>query len=390
MKLWPFKRGETRDAGNDSTWERMLGISPTASGQHVDAKVAEGISAVFGCVQALSESTACLPLHVYARTDSGNRDRADDHALSRVLREPNPHQSGMAFRESMTAAVLLHGNAYARKEINGAGELAALYPIHPRNVSVVRLASGRYAFDVSDDDGKQQRLLDDEVFHLRDRSEPGSIMGKSRIAVARETLGLGMALREHGAATFKNAARPSGVLETDLKLTTEQAKDLREVLARYEGSVHSGKTMIFSHGLKWRALSMNLEDAQYIAANQFNVEEVCRIFRVPPTIVSDLRHGNYSNTAELGSQFVRYSLARWIAMWESEISRSLLGPIARRRYFAEHSVEGLLRGNPEARAAYYQTMISAGVMTADECRKLENLPPLNGDNGNASEKSLAS
>ena len=372
MNLWPFKRAETRDA--DPSWAAVANQS--AAGSYVDTKAAESISAVFGCVQALSESTACLPLHVYARKDDGDRQRAEDHPLARVLREPNPYQSGMAFRESMTAAVLLHGNAYARKEINGAGELLALHPINPRNVAVVRLASGRHAFDVTDDDGKQQRLLDDEVFHLRDRCEPGSIVGKSRITVARETLGLSLALRQHGASTFRNSARPSGVLETDMKLSTEQSRELRNLLAQYQGGENSGKTMVFGNGLKWKALSMNLEDAQWIAAQQFSVEEVCRIFRVPPTIVSDLRHGNYSNTAELGSQFVRYSLARWIAMWETEIGRSLLGPIARRRYFAEHSVEGLLRGNPEARADFYQKAIAAGWMTVNEVRKLENLSPL--------------
>ena len=119
-----FKRGETRDAGNDPSWNALInGGAVSASGQFVDTKAAEGISAVFGCVQALSESTACLPLHVYARSEDGNRERADDLPLARVLREPNDYQSGLAFRESMTAAVLLHGNAYARIVTNGSGEL---------------------------------------------------------------------------------------------------------------------------------------------------------------------------------------------------------------------------------------------------------------------------
>lgn len=377
MKLWPFKRAERR--AEDPSWNALAGMQLSATGQVVDAKTAESISAVFACVQALSESTACLPLHVYERTGDGERQRIDDYPLARVLRSPNPYQSGMAFRESMTAAVLMWGNAYARKEINGAGELVGLYPIHPRNVSVVRLASGRHAFDVTDDDGKRQRLLDDEVFHLADRSEPGSIVGKSRIAVARETLGLGLSLREHGSAVFKHGARPSGVLESDKDVQEAQAVELKQALERFEGAYNAGRVMVLTHGLKFKPLSMNLEDAQWIAAQQFGVEEISRIFRVPPTMIGDLRHGNYSNTVELGSQFVRYSLARWIALWEAEIVRSLLGPIARRRYFAEHAVEGLLRGNPEARADFYQKAISAGWMTVNEVRKLENLPALSVD-----------
>ncbi len=370
-----FKRSEDKPA--DPSWAALVNQSAvSSSGQFVDAKSAEGISAVFGCVQALSESTACLPLHVYARTEDGERQRAVDHPLSRVLREPNNNQTGLAFRESLTASVLLHGNGYARKEFNRSGELAALHPMNPQGVTVVKLDSGRHRYDYTDDGGKVVRLLQDEVFHLRDRTEPGSIIGKSRIAIARETLGLSLALRAHGAATFRNGTRLSGILETDRALSVEQQDALRAGWLNYAGSSSSGKTFIAPHGISYKELSMTLEDALWVSASQWSTEEVCRIFRVPPTLVADLRHGNYSNTVELGQQFVRYSLARWISIWESEIARSLLGPIERGRYYVEHSVEGLLRGNPEARADFYGKAIKDGWMTVDEVRKLENLPKL--------------
>lgn len=376
MKLWPFKRAEKRDA--EPSWSALVNPGAvSASGPFVDAKAAEGISAVFGCVQALSESTACLPLHVYQRTDNGERIRADDHPLAKVLRAPNPHQSGLSFRESMTASVLLHGNAYARIETNGAGELVGLHPLHPRNVTILKLPSGRYAYDTTDDTGKLTRLLEEEVFHLRDRSEPGNIVGKSRIAIARDTLGLGLSLREHGAATFRNGTRLSGVLQTPNVLDAASAERIgTSWKSQFAGSGNIGKTAILENGLTYQQMAMSLEDAQWIAAQQFTSEEVCRIFRVPPTMVGDLRFGSYQNTAELGSQFVRYSLARWIAMWETEINRALLGPLARRRYLAEHSVEGLLRGNPEARADFYGKAIKDGWMTVDEVRRLESLPAL--------------
>lgn len=131
--------------------------------------------------------------------------------------------------------------------------------------------------------------------------------------------------------------------------------------------------------IDYKPLSPNMEDLQWIAAQKMAVEDVARIFRVPPTLIQDLSHGTYTNVIELGSQFVRYSLARWIAMWESEIQRQLLGPIARKRYHAEHSVEGLLRGNPEARADFYGKAIKDGWMTVDEVRRLENLPPATRD-----------
>lgn len=365
-----FKR-ETRTV--DSSWQALAEKSAvSSSGQTVDVKSAEGISAVFGCVQALSESTACLPLHVYVRTKDGERERADDHSIARVLREPNDNQTGLAFRESLTASVLLHGNGYAQKEFNGAGELIALHPMNPRGVSIVKLGNGRHRYDYSDNDGNVVRLLQDEVFHLRDRTEPGSIVGKSRITVARETLGLSLAVREHGASSFRNGTRLSGILESERQLTVEQFNQLRDGWRSYTGTDSVGKTFIAPQGIKYKELSMTLEDALWVSASQWSTEEVCRIFRVPPTLVADLRHGNYSNTVELGQQFVRYSLARWINMWEAEIARSLLG----RNYYAEHSVEGLLRGNPEARADFYGKAIKDGWMTVAEVRKLENLPKL--------------
>lgn len=375
MKLWPFKR-ETRDAGNDPSWAAMMGLQATASGQHVDTRSAEGISAVFACVQALSESTACLPLHVFQRGEDGERQRAEDHALARVLRDPNPYQTGMEFRESLTASVLLEGNGYARIERNGSGEVSALYPLEARAVSVVMLPSGSLAYDWNDVSGKRVRLLQDEVFHLRDRAAAGSYVGKSRIAIARETLGAGLAMRDHGATTFRNGARPAGFLEVDRPFSSTQLLDAVDAINRRAGSLVAGKFLTLPHGMTFKGASLNMEDLQWIEAQQFNVAEVCRIFRVPPILVQELTHATFTNVQELGLQFVRYSLQRWITMWEQGINRALLGPIARRRYYAEHSVDGLLRGQSEARATFYQTMIAAGVMTVDECRKLENLSPL--------------
>lgn len=384
---WPWQKIETR-AEPDPSWAALSPLIPagTSTGQYVDAKAAEGIAAVFACVQALSESTATLPLHVFERRADGDRERADDHPLARVLREPNGYQSGLTFRESMTASVLLHGNAFARIETDAAGELVALHPLDPRSVAVVKLANNRHAFDYTDDSGQVRRLLQEECFHLKDRTEPGGIMGRSRITIARETLGLGLALRDHGARTFANAARLSGVLQSPNVLTDDSIKRLADSWnQQYSGTANAGKTAVLENGLTFEKLSMSLEDAQWIAATQFTTEEVCRIYRVPPTMVADLRFGSYQNTAELGSQFVRYSLARWIAMWETEVSRSLLGPIARRRYHAEHAVEGLLRGNPEARADFYAKAVASGWMTINEVRKLENLPTIEGiDDADAS------
>ncbi|MDH5824323.1 phage portal protein [Luteimonas sp. RD2P54] len=377
MNIWNMLRGHTEQRAADPSWDALAnGGNNTTAGAYVDAKSAESISTVYACVQALSESTACLPLHTYRRTDEGYRERADGHWLSRLLERPNEQQTGMEFRESQTAAVLLWGNAYARKEFNGAGEVVSLQPLHPQRVSIVRLDSGRHRYDYTDDNGQLVRLLQDEVLHLRDRTDPGSIVGKSRIAIARETLGLSLSLRAHGAGVFGRGARPASIItnEGQRDLTTEQLASMHSRLTQYASPANAGKTLILPRNMKWQTVGLSNEDAEWIGAMNFSVTEICRLFRVPPILVQTLEQASYNNVNELGQQFVRFSLQRWLTMWEEGISRALLGPIARQRYYAEHAVDGLLRAQPKERSEFYKSGIDAGWLDVEEVRRLENLP----------------
>lgn len=378
MKILDMLRGRTERRAEDPSWSALAnGGNNTVAGAYVDSRSAESISTVFACVQALSESTACLPLHTYRRNDDGSRERADNHWLSRVLERPNDYQTGMEFRESQTATVLLWGNAYARKEFNGAGEVTALHPLHPGRMSIVKLDSGRYRYDYTDDKGHPVRLLADEVLHLRDRTDPATIVGKSRVTIARESLGLALSLRTHGAASFGRGARPASVLYNDGKsdLTTEQMTAIRGVMENYSTPANAGKTLIMGvRGLKLENIGLSNEDAQWLEAMNFSVTEVCRMFRVPPILVQTLEQASYNNVESLGAQFVKFSLTRWLTLWESAISQQMLGPIARQRFYAEHAVDALLRGTATERAEFYKTMIESGVMDPEEARRLENLP----------------
>lgn len=369
-------RGEQRAA--DPSWRHLIdGGAMSGAGMHVDAKSAESISTVYACVQALAESSAALPLHVYQRMDNGDRQRADGHWLTRLLERPNADQSGFEFRESMTAAVLLWGNGYARKEFNGAGEVTALHPMHPQRMTIVKLGNGRHRFEYTDDAGRIVRLLQEEILHLRDRCEPGSIVGKSRIAIARETLGLSLSLRAHGAAVFGRGARPASVITNEGRnrdLTSDEIDQIRARLETYSSPANAGKTLLLPKGLKWNSVGLSNEDAEWLASMAFSVNEICRIFRVPPVLVQDLTHATYSNVDRLGDYFVSFALQRWLTLWESAISQQLLGVIARGRFYAEHAVEGLLRTQPSERAEFYKSGIDAGWLDADEVRRLENLP----------------
>lgn len=336
---------------------------------------AESLSAVYACVSAISETIATLPLVLYRRDGEEGRSRAKDHPLYKVLHDtPNGNQTALEFREQMQAAVLLRGNAYAEILRGYDGQVRELLPLHTDRVNVLALENGRLGYEYTDTKGRVRRLLQDEVFHLRHRTENGAL-GVSPITAAREVVELALAERDHGNNTFRNGTKLSGILKFPQKLNSDQRTSIANSWSsQYAGGANAGKTAILESGVEYQTVSMTLEDAEWIASRQFSVEEVCRLFRVPPTIVGDLRHGNYSNSVEMSRQFVVLSLRRHLTMWEQAISRCLLTEGGRRIYFAEHSVEGLLRGDSLNRAQFYHYAIDDGWMGTDEVRQLENLP----------------
>ena len=374
---WPWSKRESRAV--DPSWAALVNPGAVASsGVFVDARSAESVTTVHAAVSLIAGTVASLPLHLYQRGDNGDRTRASLHPLYRILHDtPNPAQTALEFREQMTAHCLLWGNAYAEIQRDAAGNVTALTPIHPRNVTIVKLPSGRIRYDVSEG-GDLRRLLADEVLHLRDRSDDG-IVGKSRITTAREMIGGILASQEHGNRTFANGARLSGVLKTPHVLDAGSAERIGTSWRdQFGGVANAGKVAVLEHGLEFQPLTMTNEDAQWLASRQFSVEEVARLFNVPPVLLGDLRHANFSNSVEMMRHFVTVTLRPWLTRWEQALERSLMGPIARGRYFVEFSAEGLLRGDSKHRAEFYKSGIEAGWMLRSEARRLENLPTIEG------------
>ncbi len=367
-------RSEKRSTDSAPYWGQFAALQTGP----VNSRTAQGISAVYGCVAAISETVASLPLILFRRSGD-DRERASDHPLYRVLHDlANPGQTALEFREWMQACVLLRGNAYARIVRGWDGQVRELWPLPPERVTVLSTGQ-KLAYDVTDKDGRIERLLSDEVLHLRHRAGDDALLGVSPIAAAREVIALAMAERDHGNSTFSNGTRLSGILKFPQKLKAGQREGLKASWdSQYAGGANAGKTAILEEGVEYQTISMSLEDAEWIAARQFSVEEVCRLFRVPPTIVGDLRHGNYSNSVELARQFVTLTLRRHLLMWEQAISHKLLTEAGRRTYFAEHQVEGLLRGDSLNRAQFYGEGIKGGWMLPSEARRLENLPTIEG------------
>lgn len=361
-------------AGGDSYWSDFASLRSSA----VNEKSAQRVSAVYACVQAISETTASLPLILFKRKGD-DRERATSHSLYQVLHDmANPEQTALEAREYLQACVLLRGNGFARIVRGLDGQVRELWPLSPDRVTVLR-AAGKLAYDYTDGNGAVQRLLAHEVLHLRHRLGDDGVLGVSPIAIARGVVELAMAESQHGVDTFRNGAKLLGVLKFPGLLKQDQRDAIKSSWnSQYSGGGNAGRTAILEGGVDFQSVSMSLEDAEWIASRQFSVEEVARLFRVPPTVIGDLRHGNYSNSVEMARQFVTMTLRRHLVAWEQAIAKQLLTEEERRIYFAEHQVEGLLRGDSVNRADFYDKGISSGWMLPSEARRLENLPTIEG------------
>ena len=361
-------------AGGDPYWSNFSSLSNGT----VNPTTAQGVAAVYACVSAIAETVASLPLILYRRDGEG-RSPAADHPLYRVLHDQaNDHQTALEFRELMQSWVLLKGNAFARIMTGNDGQVRALLPMSPDRVTVLRVGD-RLAYDYTDLGGKVSRLLQSEVLHLRHRTGDDGILGVSPIAAARGVVELAIAEREHGVNTFNNGAKMLGVLKFPGKLKPEQRTALRDSWAsQHGGAANAGKTALLEEGVEYQPVSMTLEDSSWIAARQMSVYEIARLYRVPPTIIGQMENSNFSNSVELSRQFATMTLRRHLVMWEQAIASKLLTDAGRRTYFAEHAVEGLLRGDSVNRASFYQSGIAAGWMLKSEARRLENLPVIEG------------
>lgn len=340
---------------------------------------AQGVGACYAAVALIAEAIGSLPLRLY-RKDGDDRAPATEHPLHTVLhRAPNGQQSAPEFWEWMVSSMLLTGNAYARVTRGFDGQVRSLDPMVTDRVTIMRKGETIGGYEYTDRDGKRERLLPSEVFHLRHRAGNDPLVGVSPITAARAVIQLAQAEAQHGQSTFDNGGKLTGVLKVASMLKPEQRQAIGASWAsQHAGAVNSGKTAILESGVEFQPLSMNLQDAQWIEARRFSVEEVARIFKVPPVLIGDLSHSTYSNSVAMDMFFAKHTLGRHLSAIEGAINRQLLTPQAARTMYAEFNLEGLLRGSSTERAAFYSSAISDGWMLKSEARKLENLPAIKG------------
>ena len=366
---------QNRTAGSSYTFY----MGGTTSGKTVTERSAMQMTAVYSCVRILAEAVAGLPLHVYRYNENGGKEKALDHPLYHLLHdEPNPEMSSFVFRETLMTHLLLWGNAYAQIIRNGKGEVIALYPLMPNRMSVDRDSKGKlyYRYTTTSDDaptmeGTTVILSPSDVLHIPGLGFDG-LVGYSPIAMAKNAIGMAIACEEFGARFFANGAAPSGVLEHPG--TIRDPSRLRETWqSQFGGSANTGKVAILEEGMKYTPISISPEQAQFLETRKFQINEIARIFRVPPHMVGDLEKSSFSNIEQQSLEFVKYTLDPWLIRWEQSIFRALFSEEEKKVYFVKFNVEGLLRGDYATRMNGYATARQNGWMSANDIRELENL-----------------
>ena len=359
-------------------WSFLFG--GTTSGKAVNERTAMQTSAVYACVRILAESVAGLPLHVYERTANGSKSTKPSHPLYRLLHdEPNREMTSFVFRETLMSHLLLWGNAYAQIIRDGRGFPIALYPLLPDRMAVDRNESGELVYTYQSDKG-QVKLRRENVLHIPGLGFDG-LIGYSPIAMAKNAVGLALATEDYGAAFFANGANPGGVLEHPGVIKPEQADRLRESWQSQFGGANAHKVAVLEEGLKFHQMSIPPEQAQFLETRKFQINEIARIFRVPPHMVGDLEKSSFSNIEQQSLEFVKYTLDPWVVRWEQSLQQALILPSEKATIFIKFNLDGLLRGDYQSRMQGYSTGIQNGFMSVNDVRSLEDMNLLTSEEG---------
>lgn len=368
-------KGKVTDRTAGSGYRFPFGQS--IAGKTVNERSSMQISAVNAAVRILAESIASLPLHVYEKGKDGNRVKAEDLELFYLLHDkPNPEMTSFIFRETLMTHILLWGNGFAQILRNGRGGVIGLYPLLPNKMSVERDEKGqlfyrylRYENEPPAMDGNTVILMPEDVLHIPGLGFDG-LVGYSPISMTKNAIDLALAAEEYGSKFFANGAAPAGVLEHPGVI--KDVSKLRESWNNtFGGSGNAGKVAILEEGLHFNPIAMSPQDSQLLETRQYQLNEIARIFRIPPHMLGDLSKATFSNIEEQSLEYVKYTLTPWICRWEASLTDALLTREEQRKYEIRFNVDGLLRGDYKSRMEGYAVGINNGFMCPNDVRRLE-------------------
>lgn len=379
-------RDKPVDKAADAGYSFLFGR--TTSGKPVNERTAMQTTAVYACVRILAEAVASLPLHVYEYQDDGGKKLVHDHPLYYLLHdEPNPEMTLFVFRETLMSHLLIWGNAYAQIIRDGTGRVLGLYPLLPDKMDVQRDDRGNiyYIYSRNSDENPMFkeygdiRLKAEDVLHIPGLGFDG-LIGYSPIAMAKNAVGMTLACEEYGASFFANGANPGGVLEHPgvLKDPSKVRESWNSV---YRGVNNAHKIAVLEEGMKYQQIGIPPEEAQFLETRKFQINEIARLYRIPPHMVGDLDKSSFSNIEQQSLEFVKYTLDPWVIRWEQSLQRSLFLPGEKGKYFIKLNVDGLLRGDYQSRMNGYAVGRQNGWFSANDIREMENMNPIPDEQG---------
>ncbi|MFC0132749.1 phage portal protein [Massilia eurypsychrophila] len=365
-------REATRDPGNrDITRNDSPGI--------VSIDAALQLSTVWACIRLIAETISTLPLLVYER-DGEARKIARDHPLFALLHDsPNADMTAVEFWEAVVSQLCLWGNAYCLKSFGAAGRLVALDPLNPALMTVRRTLDGAITFVYADPRGRRE-YSEAEIWHVKGFGTDG-LMGQSPISIGWRSIRGARAAEVAASDLYTNNMRPAAIVSVKEFLDKDQRARMKDkVMGAVFGNAQTGQLQLLEGGAEYEQLTMNPVDAQMLESRTFSVEDLCRWFGMPPSMIG---HGTAVSNWGTGLEqknlhLIQYVLRPYLVRIEQGVRKSLLKPAERTRFFAEYSMEGLLRGDSAARAAFYSSMTQNGLMTRNEARSLENWPRKDG------------
>jgi len=378
-----FNRKQKQPVKNSLSTSRPFFFGRATSDVNVNERTAMQTAAVYSCIRVLSEAVASLPLQLY-RYQGAGAVIADDHPLYDILHfVPNVEMTSFVFRETLMSHLLLYGNAYAQIIRDSTGQIKELYPLLPDKMDVSRDETGRIYYTYwpekdaahPEEKGGGTVLRYDEVLHIPGLSFDG-LEGYSPVALAKNVIGMAIATENYGASFFRNGAMPGGILEHPSELNKdapEQIRDIWETLFRGQGA---HRVAVLEGGMTYHAVGIPPDQAQFLETRRFQLNEIARIFRVPPHMIGDLERSTFSNIEQQALEFLKYSVDPWLKRWEQQMEKTLLSPAERKTHEIRFNVDGLLRGDYEKRMRGFAIGRQNGWLSANEVRALDRMNPI--------------
>ena len=378
----PTRPKPSQYSGMPLLWGLLGGSAHSKTGLVIDEETSLSSSAVWSAVTQLSQSVAGLPLHLYRRLQPRGKERYPTHPCYSLLHlAPNDEMTAMSYREAMMGQVLLTGFCVSEIQRNTSGDIQALWPLFSSRTKMGRTTSGELHYVYRLADGEEKIFRKDQILRVIGFS-PNGLLGYNPIHKLTESVALGLSLEEYQARFFSNGAVPRAVLEHPEVLSPEARDNLEKSWeGAYGGLSRSNRVGILEEGMKLNVFGVSPADAQALDGRVFQLQEVARIFNMPPHMLKDLSKSSFSNIEQQSLEFVKYTLRPWLVRFEQAYNTQLLRPVQQNKLFFEHLLDGLLRGDSTARHSSYVSGRNWGYYSANDIREFENMNPLPGKEG---------